>query len=181
MEFLEISSLGAAYFYVVKIEQKFKHENRRDFGSMNTSQQKARKGSPNMQTKGPRKDNQPPDNPFKSQTKKGNGKTKKDTGKWCELHKSPWHNTDECRAKQSLVAEMKSSGLDSDSDSETEPDKGKQIIDAEPNATVATAQIQPVEPEDPEEGERLFHSQMWVKGAPLHFSLLITEAKRTPS
>ena len=51
-----------------------------------------------------------------------------------------------------MVAEMKSSGLDSDSDSETELDKGKQIIDAEPNATVATAQIQPVEPEDPEEG-----------------------------
>ena len=64
---------------------------------------------------------------------------------------------------------MKSSGLDSDSDSETEPNKGKQIIDAEPNATVATTQIQPVEPEDPEEGERLFHSQMWVKGTPLHF------------
>ena len=64
---------------------------------------------------------------------------------------------------------MKSSGLDSDSDSETDPDKGKQIIDAESNATVATAQSQPVEPEDPEEGERLFHSPMWVKGTPLHF------------
>jgi hypothetical protein len=32
-----------------------------------------------------------------------------------------------------------------------------------------TATIQPKEPTDPEEGERLFHSQMWVKGAPLHF------------
>ena len=68
-----------------------------------------------------------------------------------------------------MVIEIKSSELDPDSDSETEPDKGKQIIDAEPNATVATAQIQPVEPEDPEEGECLFHSQMWVKGTPLHF------------
>ena len=64
---------------------------------------------------------------------------------------------------------MKSSGLDSDSDSETEPDKGKRIIDAEPNAIIATAQIQPIEPEDPEEGERLFHSQMWVKGTLLRF------------
>jgi hypothetical protein len=27
----------------------------------------------------------------------------------------------------------------------------------------------PSEPEEPEEGEHLFHSQMWVKGAPLHF------------
>ena len=68
--------------------------------------------------------------PSKPQMKKGNGKVKKDTWKWCELHKSPWHNTDECRAKQSLVAEMKSSKLDSESDSKTEPDKGKWIIDA---------------------------------------------------
>jgi hypothetical protein len=39
MEFLGISSLGAAYLYVVKIEQKFKQRNRKDFGSMNASQQ----------------------------------------------------------------------------------------------------------------------------------------------
>ena len=87
------------------------------------------------------KDNHPLDNPSKPQMKKGNGKAKKDTGKWCELHKIAWHNTDECRAKQSLVAEMKASELDLDSDFETDPDKGKQIIDAEPNATVATTQI----------------------------------------
>ena len=90
--------------------------------------------------------------------KKGNGKAKKDTEKWCELHKNPWHNIDECRAKQLLVAKMKSSELDLDSDSKTGPDKGNQIIDAEPNATITTAQIQSVEPEDPQEGERLFHS-----------------------
>jgi hypothetical protein len=42
---------------------------------------------------------------------------------------------------------------------------GKQIIDAEPNATVATTKIQKEEPEDPEEAERLFHSKMWVKGS----------------
>ena len=53
---------------------------------------------------------------------------------------------------------MKSVKLDPDSDYETEPDKGKWIIDAELNATVTTAQIQPVEPEDPEEAEHLFHS-----------------------
>ena len=64
---------------------------------------------------------------------------------------------------------MKSSELDPDSDSKTEPGKGKRIIDAEPNSTVTTAQIQSVELEDPEEGERLFHSQMSVKGTPLHF------------
>ena len=45
----------------------------------------------------------------------------------------------------------------------------KQIIDADLSATVATAKIQKNEPADPEEGERLFHSQMWVKGSPLQF------------
>ena len=53
---------------------------------------------------------------------------------------------------------MKSSELDPDSDSKTEPDKGKWIIDAELNATIATTQLQPVKLEDPKEGERLFHS-----------------------
>ena len=99
MEFLDISSLGAAYRYAVKIEQKFKQRNRWDFGSMNASQQKAGKGNPNMQNKGPNKDNQPLESSFKLQTKKENGKTKKDTGKWCNFHKSPWHNINECHTK----------------------------------------------------------------------------------
>ena len=62
---------------------------------------------------------------------------------------------------------------DACSDPEPEPDKGngkgKQIIDVDPNATIATAKIQKNEPKNPEEGGRLFHSQMWVKGSPLHF------------
>jgi hypothetical protein len=45
----------------------------------------------------------------------------------------------------------------------------RQIIDADPTAIVVTATIQPEEPTDPEEGEHLFHSHMWVKGTPLHF------------
>jgi hypothetical protein len=56
-----------------------------------------------------------------------------------------------------------------DSDSDLEPERGRQIIDAEPNATIATTKLQPGEPDEPKEGERLFHSQMWVKGTPLHF------------
>jgi hypothetical protein len=64
-----------------------------------------------------------------------------------------------------LVAEVKASESDADSDSELESKRGKRIIDAEPSAT----KLQPGEPDEPEEGELLFHSQMWVKGTPLHF------------
>jgi hypothetical protein len=68
---------------------------------------------------------------------------KKDNGKWCEFHKIPWHNTDQCLLKQSLVAELKASNLDLGSNSDSDPNKGKLIIDAEPNSTVATTKIQP--------------------------------------
>ena len=40
MDFLDISSLGAAYRYAVKIEQKFEHQNKREFGSANPQQSK---------------------------------------------------------------------------------------------------------------------------------------------
>jgi hypothetical protein len=54
------------------------------------------------------------------------------------------------------------------SESYSENTGKRQIIHADPTAIVATVAIQPEEPTDPEEGERLFHSQMWVKGTPLH-------------
>jgi hypothetical protein len=67
------------------------------------------------------------------------------------------------------VVEVKAFELDAGFVSESEPERGRHIIDVEPSATVATTKLQPGEPDKLEEGERLFHSQMWVKGTPLHF------------
>ena len=43
--------------------------------------------------------------------------------------------------KHSLVAELKASELDVDSNSKTELERGRQIIDAEPSATFATTKL----------------------------------------
>jgi hypothetical protein len=66
---------------------------------------------------------------------------KKDMGKWCEYHKIPWHNTEECRSKQSLMVDLKAFESKVDSDSESNPEGGKKIIDVEPNSTVATTKV----------------------------------------
>ena len=49
MDFLDISSLSTAYRYAVKIEQKFKHQNKWEFGSENPQQPKYDKDDPNKQ------------------------------------------------------------------------------------------------------------------------------------
>jgi hypothetical protein len=49
------------------------------------------------------------------------------------------------------VAEVKASESNADFDSEPEPERGRQIIDTEPSATVATTQLHPGEPDEPEE------------------------------
>jgi hypothetical protein len=67
------------------------------------------------------------------------------------------------------MAEHKSSKLEADYDSESNLEGAKKIIDAKSSVTVATTKVRPRELEEPEEGERLFHSQLWVKGALLHF------------
>ena len=67
--------------------------------------------------------------------------------------------------------QIKASESDAYSDTEFElekgNDRGKNIIDAKPNATISTTNIQKEEPEYSEEEEHLFHSQVWVKGSPL--------------
>jgi hypothetical protein len=67
------------------------------------------------------------------------------------------------------MAEVKASESDAGYDSELEPERGRHIINVEPSATVSTTKLQPGETDEPEEGEHLFHSQMWVKGTLLHF------------
>jgi hypothetical protein len=88
MEFLDISSLGMAYQYAVKMEQKLKQKTRQ-FGPGNPAQKKPGKGDPNPRNKGQSKDGEFQDNQSKPQAKNDNVKTKKDTRKWCNFHKSP--------------------------------------------------------------------------------------------
>jgi hypothetical protein len=49
MDFLDISSLGVAYQYVVKIEQKFKHQKKWEFMLAKTQKPKYDKDDPNKQ------------------------------------------------------------------------------------------------------------------------------------
>ena len=67
------------------------------------------------------------------------------------------------------MAEIKDKEPNPDYESDSENTSKGQIIDADLTAIFATATIQPEEPTDPEEGEHLFHSQIRVKGTPLHF------------
>jgi hypothetical protein len=76
MDFLDISSLEFAYRCVVKIEHNFKHQNKWELGSTNMEQPKYDKDNPNKQD---------PENQSRPLEKKGRGKTKKDTGKWCDF------------------------------------------------------------------------------------------------
>jgi hypothetical protein len=80
MDFLDISSLSVAYPYVVKIEKKFKHQNKREFRSANPQQPKYDKDDPNKQS---------PENQSKPQEKKGHGKMNKDTKNGVISTKSP--------------------------------------------------------------------------------------------
>jgi hypothetical protein len=66
---------------------------------------------------------------------------KKEMRKWCEYHKIPWHNTEECHSKKSLVVELNASELEAKSDSESNPEGGNRIIDVEPSAIVATTKF----------------------------------------
>jgi hypothetical protein len=80
MEFLDISSLGVAYRYAVKIEHKFKHQKKWEFGSTNPQQPKYGKDDPNKQ---------PPENQSKPQEKKGNRRRRRTLESGAISTKSP--------------------------------------------------------------------------------------------
>jgi hypothetical protein len=67
------------------------------------------------------------------------------------------------------VVEFKDMKQNPDSKTDLENIENRQIIDIHPTVIVTTTIIQLEEPIDHEEGECLFHSQMWVKGTLLHF------------
>jgi hypothetical protein len=67
------------------------------------------------------------------------------------------------------VDEIKYKKSNPNSESDFENNGKGQIIDADPTVIIVIVEIQPKEPTDIEEGECLFHSQMWVKGTSLHF------------
>jgi hypothetical protein len=71
--------------------KKFKHQNKREFGSANPQQPKYDKDVPNKQ---------PPKKFSKPQENKGKGKTKNNTGKYCDFDKIPSHKNDEFCSKQ---------------------------------------------------------------------------------
>ena len=124
MDFLDLSSLRAAYQYAFKIEQKLKNETWK-FCPRNPSHQKQLKSNPNPQNKGNRKDLEPQDNQSRLRAKGDTGKTEKDIEKWYDFYKVPWNKTVECRLMKSLVAEVNSSQSDVVFDFESKLERGR--------------------------------------------------------
>jgi hypothetical protein len=76
------------------------------------------------------------------------------------------------------MEKLKDFNLEAYFDSESNPEGEKHNIDDEPNNIVAMTKVWSSEPKEPEEGEHLFHSQMWVNGALIHFIVNIGSNKK---
>lgn len=93
--------------------------------------------------------------------------TKKiDTRMWCEMHKFPTHNIKDCQSIKNLMIEIRGEEAEPESSpiDNSEKEENDSIIEENPYVVVGTTKVLPREDE-----ERLFHSQMWVDGKPLHF------------
>lgn len=88
------------------------------------------------------------------------GKVKKDVVKWCEFHKNPTPNMDECCTEHALMPELKNLETYACYDYESKPNKGtnkgNKIVYVESTMKLATTKLQKVETKDAEEGEFLF-------------------------
>jgi hypothetical protein len=160
MDFLDISSLDIAYRYVVKIKQNLSTRTNESLGLQirnNQSMIKTTltnnlpKTSPShRKRRAMERRRRTPENGVISTKSPG-------TTPMNVAQNSHWWPRSKTRSRtliQNLILKILVT---------------RQIIDTDPTAIFATATIQPEEPTDPEEGEHLFHSQMWVKGTPLHF------------
>jgi hypothetical protein len=90
MDFLDISSLSVAYRYVVKIEKKFKHQNRQEFSLQICNNQSMTKMSLT---------NSLPKTSPSHRKRRVTGRQRRTQKMVRFFHKIPWHNTDECRSK----------------------------------------------------------------------------------
>ena len=145
MDLLNIETLSSAFKYASKIEEKFKKKGREN--PMNNKW----KGEGNKPTR-KQKNKEPSPNSLAKKTW-GMKKIGQESGMWCEVHKSPSHNTKDCRTIKNLMMESPEKAIEPKLTDFGKQNEDEQIIDADPYAIAATTKVFSHDDED-----RLFHS-----------------------
>lgn len=150
MYFLNIETLGIAYKYATKIEEKFKQKGKKDFFTNNKFKGENSNKFAGKQAATSKCVSQSPT--WSTRTKK----TPKYMGMWCDVHKSSRHDIKDYRAAKTLMTETH--GLEQEAGmlpiDSFEQKSGETIIEADPCAIVAIAKV--IHREDE---EHLFHSR----------------------